>query len=114
MPRVKRAMGHVKKRKTLRKLAKGFKWGRKNTIRLAKTAVKKAGKHAYADRKRKKRVNRALWLVKLNAAVRGYDLSYSKFIAGLKAKKIELDRKVLAEIAEKNPEIFAKIVAPIK
>mgnify|MGYP001614227652 CR=1 FL=1 len=114
MPRVKRAISHVKKRKTLRKLAKGYKWGRKNTIRLAKTAVKKAGAHAYVDRKRKKRVNRALWLVKLNAAVREHGLSYSKFIAGLKKNKIELERKVLAELAEKNPKIFAKIVEKVK
>ncbi|MBI5254778.1 50S ribosomal protein L20 [Candidatus Falkowbacteria bacterium] len=114
MSRVKRAVSHVKKRRTLRKLAKGYKWGRKNTIRLAKTAVKKAGQHAYVDRKRKKRVNRALWLVKLNAAVREHGLSYSKFIAGLKKNKIELDRKVLAELAEKNPKVFAKIVEKVK
>lgn len=114
MPRVKRAITHVKKRRTLRKLAKGYKWGRKNTIRLAKTAVKKAGAHSYVDRKRKKRVNRSLWLVKLNAAVREHGISYSKFIAGLKKNNIELDRKVLAELAEKNPKIFAKIVEKVK
>jgi large subunit ribosomal protein L20 len=114
MPRVKRAMGHVKKRRALSKLVKGYNWGRKGTIRLAKTAVKKAGVHAYTDRKKKKRVNRALWQTKLNAAVREYGLSYSKFIAGLKKSAIELDRKVLAELAEKNPKVFAKIVEKVK
>jgi len=114
MPRVKRGTSHVKKRRKLRKAAKGYKWGRKNTIRLAKTAVTKAGVHAYVDRKKKKRVNRRLWQVRLNAAVREYGLTYSKFIDALKKNKIELDRKILSEIAVKQPEIFAKIVSQLK
>jgi large subunit ribosomal protein L20 len=93
---------------------KGYRWGRKNTIRLAKTAVKKAGVHAYVDRKKKKRVNRAIWQVRLNAAVRPYGLSYSRFIAALKENKIELDRKILSEIAVKQPDIFKKIVEQVK
>ena len=93
---------------------KGYRWGRKNTIRLAKTAVLKAGVHAYRDRKNKKRTNRALWQIQINAACRQHDLSYSKFINLLKVNKIELDRKVLAEMAGKQPAIFAKIVAEVK
>jgi len=114
MPRVKRGTTHVKKRKKLLKEAKGFKWGRKKSIKLAKTAVTKAGANAYRDRKLKKRTARQLWQIRLNAAVRKYDLSYSKFIDLLKENKIELDRKVLSEIAQKNPEIFAKIIDQIK
>ncbi|PIT90693.1 MAG: 50S ribosomal protein L20 [Candidatus Komeilibacteria bacterium CG10_big_fil_rev_8_21_14_0_10_41_13] len=114
MPRVKRGKVRARKRKAVLKQAKGYKWGRKKKIRLAKPAIKKAGVYAYRDRRVKKRVNRRLWQTKLNAAVRVYDLSYSKFINLLKKKKIDLDRKILAEIAEKNPEIFKKIVDQIK
>jgi len=114
MPRVKRGKTHVAKRKRLFKQAKGYKWGRKNTIRLAKTAITKAGVHAFTDRRKKKRVNRALWQVKINAACRQHGLTYSKFINLLKKNKIELDRKVLAELAEKQPKVFEKIVAEVK
>ncbi len=114
MPRVKRGKTHVARRKRLFKLAKGFRWGRKNTIRLARVAVLKSGVHAYADRRKKKRVNRALWQIKINAAVRPHGLSYSRFINLLKVNKIELDRKVLAELAEKKPAVFAKIVEQVK
>jgi large subunit ribosomal protein L20 len=114
MPRVKRGKVRAQKRKKLLNKTKGYKWGRKKLTRLAKTAVKKAGVHAYRDRKKKKRVNRRLWQVKLNAAVRQHDLSYSKFIDLLKKKKVELDRKVLADLAERNPEVFAEIVKLVK
>lgn len=114
MPRVKRGKIHLKKRRSLLKKTKGFKWGRKKQVRLAKTAVKKAGVHAYRGRKEKKRTNRQLWQVKLNAAVHQYDLSYSKFIDLLKKNKIELDRKVLAELAEKQPKVFEAIVKKVK
>jgi len=114
MPRVKRGKVRARKRKAVLKQAKGYKWGRKKKIRLAKPAIKKAGVYAYRDRRVKKRVNRRLWQTKLNAAVRVYNLSYSKFIDLLKKKKIDLDRKILAEIAEKNPEVFKKIVDQIK
>ncbi len=110
MPRVKRGTTHLKKRKKLLKQAKGYRHGRKKSVRLAKTAVLKAGKYAYRDRRTKKRSARRLWQVKLNAAVRNYDMSYSQFIYKLKQKKIELDRKVLADIAEHNPKIFEKII----
>ncbi|HNZ86110.1 MAG TPA: 50S ribosomal protein L20 [bacterium] len=114
MPRVKRGVTHLKKRKKILKKAKGYKWGRKSTIRAAKTAVKKAGQHALHDRRKKKGVMRSLWTTKLNAALRKYEISYSKFIDMLKKQNIELDRKILAEIAEKNPEIFEKIVKSIQ
>ncbi|HNP74840.1 MAG TPA: 50S ribosomal protein L20 [bacterium] len=114
MPRVKRGVIHTKSRKNILKKAKGYKWGRKKLIKLATTAVTKAGAYSYRDRKVKKRVNRQLWQVQLNAAAREYGLSYSQFIAGLRKAKIELDRKVLAEIAKKEPKIFAKIIEKIK
>ncbi|MFA4871459.1 MAG: 50S ribosomal protein L20 [Patescibacteria group bacterium] len=114
MPRVKRGMTHAKNRRNILKQAKGYKWGRKKLIKLAKTAVTKAGVYAYRDRRTKKRTARQLWQIQLNAAVREHGLSYSKFIGGLKKAKIELDRKVLAEIAQKQPIIFAKIIEKIK
>jgi len=114
MPRVKRGKTHLKKRKKLLKQVKGYKHGRKKSIRLAKVAVLKAGSYAYRDRRNKKRSARRLWQIKLNAAVRAYGLSYSQFIYKLKQKKIELDRKVLADLAENNPKIFEKIVKEVK
>ncbi|MBT5337837.1 50S ribosomal protein L20 [Candidatus Falkowbacteria bacterium] len=114
MPRVKRGTTHVKKRRKILKAVKGYRHGRKNLIKLAKTAILKAGSYAYRDRKAKKRSMRRLWQIKLNAAVRVFDLSYSKFIDLLKKNKIELDRKVLADIAENNTEIFAKLVKTLK
>ncbi len=114
MPRVKRGMTHVKKRRKLLKAVKGFKWGRKKLIRLAKTAHTKAGAHAYTDRRKKKRDMRGLWLIKINAFVREFELSYSKFIGLLKANKIEVDRKILADMAENNKEALAALIARIK
>ena len=113
MPRVKRGPTHVKKRKKLLKKVKGYKWGRKKLIRLAKTAATKAGAHAYVDRKKKKRNNRALWQIKINAFVRGHGLSYSQFIKKLKDNKIELDRKILADLAVNNKKILAEIIKKI-
>ncbi|MFW5888688.1 MAG: 50S ribosomal protein L20 [Patescibacteria group bacterium] len=106
MPRVKRGATHVKKRRKLYKEAKGYKWGRKKLLRLAKTAVTKAGAHAYAHRKQKKRGARGLWQIRINAFVRKYGLSYSVFISKLKKEGIELDRKVLADLAANNPEVM--------
>ncbi len=114
MPRVKRGVIHSKSRKNLLKQAKGFMWGRKKLIKLATTAVTKAGAYAYRDRRTKKRDARALWQIRLNAAAREHGLSYSKFIAGIKKSSIELDRKVMSEIARKYPTIFAKIVEKAK
>ena len=114
MPRVKRGTTHVKKRRSLLKKTKGYKFSRSSKIKLAKTATKKAGARSLADRRKKKGVMRRLWQVKLNAAVRQYDLSYSKFINLLKKNKVELDRKVLADLAENNPKVFEKIVKKLK
>jgi large subunit ribosomal protein L20 len=114
MPRVKRGVHHAKRRKNILKKAKGYMWGRKSKLKLAKTAVAKAGKYAYRDRRVKKRSMRGLWLIKLNAALRGMGMSYSVFIAQAKKNKIELDRKVLSQIAEHQPAVFAKIVEKIK
>jgi len=114
MPRVKRGVMHSKRRANLLKTTKGFQRGRKKLIKLATTAVMKAGANAFRDRRAKKRTARALWLVQLNAAVREHGLTYSKFINGLKTAKIELDRKVLAELARKEPKAFVKIIEKIK
>lgn len=114
MPRVKRGVIHTKKRKRILKLTKGYRWGRKNLISQAITATHKAGVHAFVGRKNKKRTARALWQVRLNAAVREHDLSYSRFINLLKKQNIILDRKVLSDLAANNPAIFASLIAKIK
>jgi large subunit ribosomal protein L20 len=110
MPRVKRGTHRVKRRKNILKRAKGYKWGRKSKITLAKTAVTKAGVYAYRDRRRKKREFRRLWQIKINAAVREKGLTYSRFMDALKKKNIQLDRKILADLAENFPSVFTKIV----
>jgi len=112
--RVKRGKAHLKHRKHLLKEAKGYKWGRKNKIKLAKVAIWKAGVYAYRDRRRKKREFRHLWQIQINAACREQGLSYSKFIAGLKKNKIELDRKILSQLAQNYPETFKKIIEFVK
>jgi large subunit ribosomal protein L20 len=114
MTRVKRGKIAHKRRKHLLKHAKGFRWGRKKKYRLAKVAVMKAWRYAYRDRKAKKRDFRALWQARINAACRLYGVSYSKFIYGLKKNKIELDRKVLSQLAQNHPQIFEKIVEKIR
>src|SRR3989338_4813331 len=114
MPRVKRGVINTKNRRNILKRAKGFKWGRKRLIKIAKTAIIKADAYAYRDRRVKKRTMRALWQIQLNAAVRPHGLSYSQFIDRLKKAKIDLDRKVLAELAQKEPKAFAKIVEKVK
>jgi len=113
MPRVKRGVLHSKRRKNILKSTKGYRWGRKKLIKLAQTAAMKAGAYAYRDRRAKKRTARGLWQIKISAAVKEYGMSYSKFMAGLKRAKIELDRKVLAELAEKHPAVFKKIVEKV-
>ncbi|MBN1778761.1 MAG: 50S ribosomal protein L20 [Candidatus Buchananbacteria bacterium] len=114
MPRVKRGTTHVARRKKLQTATKGYKWGRKKTARLGKTAVLKAGVNAFRDRRAKKRTARSLWQIKINAAVRPYELSYSKFMNLLKKNKIELDRKVLANLAVDYPEVFEALVKTVK
>jgi len=109
MPRVKRGVQHNKRRKAVLKRTKGFAYGRKSLIKLAKTADTKAGAHAYRDRKLKKRENRRLWQVKINAALRTLGSKYSVFMGALHKKDIQLDRKVLSQIAESYPAVFSKI-----
>ena len=114
MARVKRGVtAHAKHKKVL-KAAKGFYGRRKNTIRIAKQAVEKSMQYAYRDRKNKKRTFRALWIQRLNAAVREHGLTYSRFINGLGLAGIEVDRKVLSDIAIREPEAFAAIVDQAK
>lgn len=112
--RVKRGTAHVKRRKNLLRQTKGYRWGRKNKIKLAKTAMLKAGVHAYRGRKEKKREYRKLWNIKINAAAREHGLSYSKFMFALKKAKIGLDRKSLAHLAEFEPKAFAEIIKTVK
>jgi len=112
--RIKRGVAHVKRRKNLLKKTKGYRWRRKSSIRLGTQAVIRAGQHAYRHRKLKKRDNRALWNVRINAAVREHGLTYSRFIAALKTAKIDLDRKVLADLAMNHPTIFAEVVKAVK
>lgn len=114
MTRVKRGKTARKRRKRLLKKVKGFKWARKSKYRLAKEALFHALTHAYRSRKEKKRLFRRLWQVKINAACRKFGLKYSEFIHALKEKKIELDRKILADLAQNRPEIFEKIVREVK
>ncbi len=114
MPRVKRGTQHVKRRNNLLARVKGFSWGRKSKIRLARPAMLKAGMYAFRDRRAKKRTFRNLWTIKINAAVREFGLSYSTFIAKLKTANVALDRKVLAVIAEKHANVFGKIVESVK
>ena len=114
MARVKRGVTSHAKHKKVFKAAKGFYGRRKNTIRIAKQAVEKAAQYAYRDRKRRKRTFRALWIQRLNAAVREHGLTYSRFIDGLGRAGIEVDRKVLSDIAIREPEAFAAIVEQAK
>lgn len=114
MPRVKRGTMHTKRRKNILKATKGYRWGRKSKLGLAKTAKMKAGQYAYNSRKTRKRINRRLWQVNINAAVRELGLSYSQFMGALKKKNILLNRKVLAEIGKTQPKIMEKIAEMAK
>jgi len=114
MARVKRGVtGHAKHKKIL-KAAKGYYGRRKNTIRVAKQAVEKANQYAFRDRKRRKRTFRALWIQRINAAVRQFDLTYSRFIAGLGKAGVAVDRKVLSDLAIREPATFEAIVEKAK
>jgi large subunit ribosomal protein L20 len=114
MARVKRGVtAHAKHKKVL-KAAKGYYGRRKNTIRVAKQAVEKANQYAYRDRKNKKRTFRALWIQRLNAAVRPFGLPYSRFIDGLAKAGIDIDRKVLSDLAIHEPAAFQAIVEKAK
>ena len=114
MARVKRGQASHQKHKKVFKQAKGFRGRRKNTIRVAKQAVEKSLQYAYRDRRRNKRIFRSLWIQRINAGVRAEGLTYAKFINGLAKSKIKLDRKVLAELAYNNPEVFKSIVKKVQ
>ena len=114
MSRVKRGVTSHAKHKKVYKAAKGFYGRRKNTIRTAKAAVDKAAQYSFRDRKNRKRSFRALWIQRINAAVREHGLTYSRFIAGLKSAGIEMDRKVLAAIAYDDPASFGEIVKKVQ
>ena len=112
--RIKRTVNAVKKRRKILKQAKGYRGAKSKLYRTAREQVMKSGMYAYIVRKQKKRDFRALWITRINAACRLNDISYSKFIAGLKSKNIDLNRKVLADIAVKDPAAFAALVAEVK
>jgi large subunit ribosomal protein L20 len=114
MPRVKRGTVARARHKKVLKQAKGFRGRRKNVYRVAKQAVMKAGQYAYRDRRQKKRQFRALWIARINAAVRELGMSYSVFMAGLKRANIDIDRKVLADLAVADKAAFAKIAGQVK
>jgi large subunit ribosomal protein L20 len=114
MPRVKRGVTARARHKKVLALAKGYRGRRKNVYRIAKQAVMKAGQYAYRDRRAKKREFRRLWIARINAASRSLGLTYSKFIAGLKKAQIDIDRKVLSDMAIHDPAAFGSIVDKVK
>ena len=114
MARIKRGTTTHAKHKRILKDAKGYFGRRKNTIRVARQAVEKAGQYAYRDRKAKKRTFRALWIQRINAAVRAEGLTYGQFMHGLKLAGVELDRKVLADLAMNEGASFSTIIAQAK
>ena len=114
MPRTKGGIHTVQKRKKILKYTKGFRWDRKTKKRAAMEALLHAWTHAYRGRKQKKRDFRALWNVRINAAARESGVKYSVLINKLKKADILLDRKILADLAQNNPKIFAKIIEKVK
>ena len=109
MPRVKRGVTSKRRHDRILNQAKGYYGGRKNLIKTAREAVEKGWKYAYRDRKQKKRVFRALWIARINAAAREHGLSYSRFMNGLKLANVEIDRKVLAQLAISDPKAFGEL-----
>ena len=114
MARVKRGVTTRAKHKNILEQAKGFRGRRKNTIRIARQAVEKAGQYAYRDRKVKKRTFRGLWIQRINAAVRAEGLTYSQFIHGAKLAGVTLDRKIMADLAMNESAAFATVIAAAK
>ena len=110
MPRATSAPARHKRKKKLLRAAKGYFGGRKNLLRTVKDAVTRGWEHAYEDRRKKKRNFRRLWIARINAAVREHDLTYSRFICGLKEAGVEMDRKAMADLAVRSPEGFAALV----
>jgi len=114
MARVKRGVTSRARHKSIYQKTKGFKHGRKNLIKVAKQAAVRAGQNAYRGRKARKRYFRSLWIVRLNAACRQNGIRYNEFISLLQKKEINLNRKVLSELAQKDPEKFSEVVARAK
>jgi large subunit ribosomal protein L20 len=114
MTRVKRGTIKLKKRRSTLEKVKGYRHGRKSKKKQATEAISHAGAHAFAHRRKKKGDFRRLWQVRIGAALKEYDLSYSKFVGGLKKKNIEVDRKILSQIAKESPETFKRVVEEVK
>ncbi len=114
MPRVKRGVPGAKRRKKVLKRAKGYYGGRSKLHSVAMEAVEKADKYAYRDRRQRKREFRGLWIARINAAARQNGLSYSRFVSGLKTAGVEIDRKVLAQLALEDPQGFAALAERAK
>jgi large subunit ribosomal protein L20 len=114
MARIKRGVNRIKKRKKILDLAKGYRGRSKNCFRIALQRVEKALQYAYRDRKTRKRDMRALWIQRINAAVRSHGLVYSRFMDGLIKANIMLDRKILADLAVRNSDVFTKIIEKVK
>lgn len=114
MTRIKRGTTTKARHKRILTQAKGFYGRRKNTIRVAKQAVDRAGQYSYRDRKVKKRSFRGLWIQRINAAVRAEGLTYSQFMHGVKQADIQLDRKIMADLAMNQPQTFAAIIAQVQ
>ena len=114
MPRVKRGTIAHKRRKNVLEDTKGFRWGRKSKFKLAKQALMKAWTYAFRDRKAKKRSMRRLWNISINNGCRKNGTTYSEFVNLLKNSNVELNRKVLSDLAKENPEVFAKVVEEVK
>ena len=114
MTRVKRGIISLKRRRKVLRQVKGFRWGRKSKERLAKEALLHAGVHRFHDLRKKKGNFRRLWQIKINAGARQHGLSYSVFMNKLKKANIGLNRKILAELAERHPEVFEEIVKKVK
>ena len=114
MPRANSSVPRHRRHRKIVKQAKGYYGARRRTYKAAKDAVTKAGLYAYRDRRQRKRQFRRLWILRINAAARLHGMSYSAFIAGLKSKGIELNRKALADLAVNNPETFGELVSTIQ
>lgn len=114
MPRPKRSVTSRARRKKILKQAKGYYGARSRSFKVAKQAVIRAGQYAYRDRRQRKRQFRSLWIMRINAATRQHGLSYSRFIAGLKQAEIDMDRRVLADLALQEPDAFSALVEKAK
>jgi large subunit ribosomal protein L20 len=114
MPRVTNQVARHKKKKKVRELAKGYRGGRSKLYRSAKNAVERGWKNSYRDRRNRKRDFRRLWITRINAAARQHDLTYSNFINGLRNAGVELNRKTLADLAVRDPNVFGDLVAVAK